>query len=145
LWDEEELESLRRLGLALPRPPLVERLILGDVGRSFDPKSKSLKPLFSIRVAARAVTVTFDLPYVEKKRISLTSTDSSVEVDAKLKAPATVRVGWTVQKRVRFERYKAHVDLPRTVDPEKAKATFRNGLLTVRFPVASSGSKVKIR
>jgi HSP20 family molecular chaperone IbpA len=144
LWDERDPESLRLFG-EFPGGGLGRRgSLFAHDARLFDLKSRSLKPLISLKVTQRAVVLTFDLPQAEKKGINITSTDSVVEVEAKLKKPASVRVGWTVQKYVRIEYYKAMVELPRTVKSDEATATFRNGLLTVKFPLAGSGTKVNI-
>jgi HSP20 family protein len=146
LWDNES-EPLASLGIGGPTAfrTLVEDVLFGDERPLFNLKSKSLKPLYRIQATGEAVTVTFDLPYVAKKDITVTSTESTVDVDAKMKKPVTLRVGGSVQKRVLFERYTAHIRLPMRVEPQKAKATFRNGLLRVRFPIAQRGNKVKIR
>ena len=108
-------------------------------------KSKSLRPLCRIEATEEAVTVTFDLPYVEKKDISLTSTESTLSVEAKMRKAVAVRVGGSVQRHVQFERYTGVVRLPTAVKPEKAKATFKNGLLRVKLPVAKRGNRVRIR
>jgi len=110
----------------------------------FDMTSRSLRPLFKIQTTSEAVTVTFDLPFVEKKDISVTTTENTLSVDAKMRKTVTMRVGGTVQRRVQFERYTRHISLPVRVKPESAKATFRNGLLRVKIPVAKKGTKVKV-
>lgn len=141
MWDEEDLGLLGAFGLS---PRLAASLFASD-SRPFDIKSRSLRPLVSTKVTHKAVVLTFDLPYVERKQISVTATDTTVEVEAGLKRPAAVRVGWTVQGRVRFNRYKALVELPTPVRAQLAKASFKNGLLTVRIPLAGSGTRVKVR
>jgi len=61
-----------------------------------------------------------------------------------MRTPIKLRVGGVIQKHVIFERYTGHFTLPSTVDPERAKATFRNGLLRVKFSTARRGNRVKI-
>lgn len=123
----------------------MERALYGEESLLFDLKTKSLRPLCRVEATEEAVTVTFDLPYVDKKDIALTSTESSLSVEAETKRPVTVRVGGSVQKHVIFEKYTGNVQLPARVNPAMAKATFRNGLLRVKFPVAKKGSRVKVR
>ncbi len=144
--DDDEPESLG--DLALPGPAALQSLFdyfFGEARPLFNLGSKSLRPLYRIDTTGGAVTVTFDLPYVEKKDIALTSTENSVELDAKTRKPVNLMVGGSVQKSVVFERYNVRINLPTIVQPEKAKATFRNGLLRVKFPIAKRGNKVKIR
>lgn len=131
---DEGLEFQRALG-----PPEM------TLASHFDLGSKSLMPLVGIKSTAAHVVLTFDIPYAEKKGIRVTATTATVEIDARLREPTNVRVGWTVQKHIRFHRYKASVKLPRAVKPEAAKATFKNGLLTVTMPLAGPGRRVKVR
>lgn len=148
MWESDDEES-QPAGIAEFRPKairsLIEQALMGEEMLLFDLKSKSLRPLCRVEATAEAVTVTLDLPYVEKKDISLTSTDDTLSVEAKMRKAVTVRVGGSVQKRVQFQRYTRLVSLPRRVDPEKAKATFKNGLLRVKFPLAKRGNRVRIR
>lgn len=148
MWESDDEES-QPTGIAEFRPKairsLIEQALMGEEMLLFDLKSKSLRPLCRVEATAEAVVVTLDLPYVEKKDISLTSTDDTLSVEAKMRKAVTVRVGGSVQKRVQFERYTRLVSLPRRVDPEKAKATFKNGLLRVKFPLAKRGNRVRIR
>lgn len=123
---------------------MLEDFLLGADRPLFDLESRSLRPLCRIEAGQAGVTVTFDLPYVEKKDIALTSTENTVEIEAKMRKPVTIRVGGSVQRRVLFQRYTTRVSLPVSVDPEKARATFRNGLLRVKFPAARRGNKVRV-
>jgi HSP20 family protein len=147
MWDDDEVrESVGRGGV---RGPLtlglrIEESLLGELRPLFDVKSKSLRPLFRIEATDEAVMVTLDLPRVEKKAISLTSTADTLTVEAKMRKPITLRVGGAIQKHVIFERYTGHFTLPSRVDPLGAKATFRNGLLRVRFPTTRRGKRVKV-
>jgi len=111
----------------------------------FDVESKSLKPLIDIKLTNAEVTITFDLPFAAKEKISLTSTEDSVSVEAKMRKPITMQMGGHLQKRVEFEKYTNKIRLPVKVDPRRARAKFRNGHLVVRFPIARRGNIVKVR
>jgi len=139
--DEEKTDSSKIVEIS---NPWGLRSLIDEERLLFDLKSKSLMPLCRIQATEDAVTVTFDLPYVEKDNISLTATDDTLSVEAKTRKAVTLRVGGSVQKRVQFERYTRLVRLPRRVEPERAKATFKNGLLRVKFPIAKRGNRVKI-
>jgi HSP20 family protein len=124
---------------------LLEEAFLDEERLLFDLKSRSLKPLCRVEATEEAVTVTFDLPYVDRKDTTLVSTEDTVGVEAKTRRAVTLRVGGSVQRQAQFERYTLRVRLPRRVVPEKGKATFRNGLLRVKFPIAKRGKRVSIR
>jgi HSP20 family protein len=146
VWGNDDYESgVVGMGRRRALRSSIEDVFFGEEMPSFDLKSKSLRPLCRIEATEEAVTVTFDLPYVEKKDISLTSTESTLNVEAKMRKAVAVRVGGSVQRHIQFERYTGVVRLPTTVKPEKAKATFKNGLLRVKFPVAKRGNRVRIR
>lgn len=144
--NEEETESVENVGMSGPGAlrSLIEDALFGEERLLFDLKSRSLRPLCRVEATEEAVTVTFDLPYVEKNGISLTSTENTLNVEAKMRKVITLRVGGSVQKHVQFERYTRRIRLPTRVEPERAKATFRNGLLRVKFPIAKRGNRVRI-
>lgn len=142
--DDDESGTVGRGGPRALRP-FFEDAFLGEERPLFNLKSKSLRPLCKIEATEEAVTVTFDLPYVEKRDISLTSTENILNIEAKMRKVITLRVGGGVQRHAGFERYKGIIRLPAAVRPEKAKATFRNGLLRVKFPIAKRGNRVRIR
>ena len=146
MWGNDDEES-GVAGIGGPRAlrSFIEDVFFREERPLFDLKSKSLRPLCRTEATEDAVTVTFDLPYVEKKDIHLTSTENTLNVEAKMRKAVAVRVGGSIQKHVQFERYTAVVALPTKVQPEKAKATFRNGLLRVKFPVAKRGNRVRVR
>jgi HSP20 family protein len=124
---------------------LIEGALLDQERLLFDLKSRSLKPLCRVESTEEVVTVTFDLPYVDRKDITLISTGDAVGVEAKTRRAVTLRVGGSVQRQVEFGQYSLRVGLPRKVVPEKGKATFKNGLLRVKFPIAKRGGRVRIR
>jgi HSP20 family molecular chaperone IbpA len=110
----------------------------------FDLVSGSLKPLDRIEITPGEVIVTFDLPYVEKKDISLVATEETLRIDAKMTKPVLLRVGGSMQKRVEFVKYSKKISLPTKVDPRAGKARFRGGILIVNFPVVSKGNTVAV-
>ena len=144
MWDEGELpEGLGLLGNPSLRS-LVEDLLSWERVPLFDLKTKSLRPLWRVEAAHGFVIVTFDLPYVKKKDVHLTATATSLEMEAKMRRPVTIRPGGAIQRAVVFRSYAARIALPASVVPEKAEATFRNGFLKVKIPLAKRGSRLKI-
>jgi len=85
------------------------------------PKGPLLKeerePLVDVIREGTDVVVVTELPGVEKEQISLESTDRSLKI--------------TVNSQKR--RYLKEMDLHQLVDPRTAKATYKNGVLEVRF------------
>jgi len=53
-------------------------------------------------------------------------------------------VGGPFQRHMEFERFSKKIKLPSRVDPHRAKANFRNGVLVIRFPLERRGNDVSI-
>jgi HSP20 family protein len=75
------------------------------------------EPLVDVMEADGEVVVVTELPGVEKEDIKLESTDRSLKINVE------------AAKR----RYFKEMELPHLVDPKTAKATYKNGVLEVRF------------
>lgn len=101
-----------------------------------DPRSSdtgSRKPLTDIMECGDHISVTMELPGVEKKDINLEIIDN--ELDVNVDTP----------KR----RYRNKLPLPSEVDPETIDATFKNGVLEVTVkhikPEKKKGKKINIK
>lgn len=123
---------------------ILRQTMAGMRNSLFDMDSKSLKPLYRIEVTDEQVVVTFDLPYVRKDDISLTSTEETLSIEAKMKKPITMKLGGSIQGHFQFEKYSKKIRLPLRVDPDDARASFRDGLLVVSYGTAHKGNAVKI-
>jgi HSP20 family molecular chaperone IbpA len=120
----------------------IMRSFMGEVDSLFDPNSKCLKPLHRERATDEEVIVTLDLPCVASRDdIKLTSTDETIFVEARMRKPMLLKVGGSFQKRFEFERFSKRIKLSRKVDPNRATAKFRNGILTIRLPVKEDGRR----
>lgn len=123
---------------------ILRQTMAGMHNSLFDMDSKSLKPLYRIEVTDEQVVVTFDLPYVRKEDISLTSTEETLSIEAKMKKPITMKLGGSIQGHFQFEKYSKKIRLPLRVDPDDARASFRDGLLVVSYGTTHKGNAVKI-
>jgi len=76
-----------------------------------------LEPLTDVNEDGQYVYVTVELPGVEKEEISLNATEEelSISVDGERR------------------RYYKEIEMPATVEPESARASYRNGVLEVRL------------
>jgi len=110
----------------------------------FDLESRSLKPLFTIDVNDDMVTATFDLPGVSGDEVTITCTDDTISVDAKMTRPVKMRVSRIRHAQEEFARYSKKILLPVRVDPSKGSARFRNGIMVVKLPRFREGKSVRI-
>jgi HSP20 family molecular chaperone IbpA len=77
---------------------------------------------------------------VEKQNVSVKVDEEMLSIDARMRKPVTVLVGGTLQKELEFERYWKSITLPVKVDPNRARARMRNGVLKIRIPLAQEAS-----
>jgi len=128
-----EMRSQFRLRQQLPSPGAGE--MASSCKSNQDPRgigSDFRKPLTDILECGDHISVTMELPGVEKKDINLEIIDN--ELDVNVETP----------KR----RYSNKLPLPSEVNPETIDATFKNGVLEVTVkpikPEKKKGKKIKI-
>jgi len=91
------------------------------------------RPVSETYVDGDEVVVVIELPAASKESIDLRVREREVEVDASF----SEELKKTAPKYSLFKSrgYRAVVPLPKDVDAERAKATFRDGVLVVKIPV----------
>lgn len=104
------------------------------------------EPYVDVFEADKEVIVTVELPGVRKGDIDLMVREDSVEIKAEIKKEEEKKEEKSYEHRKMFQKYYTVIPLPCTVVPEKAKATYNNGVLEIRIPKAevSKGTKVKV-
>jgi len=110
----------------------------------WDYRTKCLEPLVSVKEGEENITVTVDLPCVEKENIKLYATERTLTIQATLKEEYRSRRMGITREEVSFEHFKKVIELPKNVIPEKAKAKFKNGILEVILPKKISGREIRI-
>ena len=101
------------------------------------------RPVSETYVDGDEVVVVIELPAASKESIDLRVREREVEVDAGF----SEELKETAPKYSLFKSrgYRAVVPLPKDVDAERAKATFRDGVLLVKIPVQKPrGVAVKV-
>ncbi len=102
---------------------------------SWSAADRYLEPLAEVEDREDSVEVWVDLPYVERKEaIQLHATESSLEVNATMKRSVKWERWGLFQRNLEFVCFKKKIRLPDRVQPESAKAQFKNGILKVTFP-----------
>lgn len=93
-----------------------------------------LEPLFEVEDENDAFLVTFDLPRVKKENVEVNTTENTVEVIAKMSDAVCWKRWGVVQKEITFQSFRKQIRLPEPVEPEKAHASFKNGILKITLP-----------
>ena len=86
------------------------------------------KPLIDVLEAEETVHVIAEMPGIEKDNIRLNATDLILDIETVIGNP----------------KYSERVELPVKVDPQSAKATYKNGVLEVTFKRLESSSRTSI-
>lgn len=134
LWDDEESDAIEEVEREINS--ILEEAYSSSISWLFDLERNSLKPLYRIEVGKRQLSILIDLPGVEKQNVSVKVGEDVLSIDARMKRPVTILVGGTLQKELEFERYWKSITLPVKVDPDKARARIRNGVLKISIPLA---------
>ena len=130
--------------VSYPASPLASLLNLSrDFDRLFEApqavaKGAELQPVFAPRAELRegkdAVSVSLELPGIDRKDVSITLHDGVLTVSGERRQEVEVKEGEYLRTERHYGRFERSVELPSPVDAEKVAASFKDGLLTVTLP-----------
>jgi len=91
-------------------------------------------PLSDVYETDKEVLAKIELPGIEKKDVHLNITENMIEVKAEKKHEAEIsKKGYYKQERS-YSGYYRTFPLPAKIDPNKVKASMKDGLLEIRAP-----------
>jgi HSP20 family protein len=91
------------------------------------------------------IIVRAELPGVEKEGVDVTVTDHTLILRAETKHEEKEEEGKYFRQEMSHGEFQRTLQLPDAVDEEKAKATFRNGVLEITLPKLEKTLRTKIR
>lgn len=94
----------------------------------------NLEPLYEVEDKGDEILVTFDLPRVRKENVEINTTEDTVEVIARMSDAVCWERWGGIQKRLTFQAFRKQIRLPEPIEPEKASASFKNGILRINLP-----------
>ncbi len=94
-----------------------------------------IEPLIEVRETEKEIVVRADLPFVkDKDGVKVEVSGDELEISAAM-GRAIKWEKWGVhQRRQSYTQYRTRIRLPTEVDVGSARATFRDGVLTVSLP-----------
>lgn len=105
------------------------------------------EPYTDIVETKDSIIITAELPGVAKDDIKINATEDSIEISAETKEGKKVEEkGYYKKERISGRYYRSYT-LPFKVKPDKAKATYKNGVLEIVLPKAEEerkGRSIKI-
>jgi len=108
-----------------------------------DLNDSQLKPSINAKEDNDQFLVSIDLPGVEKKDLQLSVTDGFMRVIAERKDLSNSKDENHTWKEASVGRYERSFELPISVDADKIKAKFKNGVLNLIIPKENVVSEVK--
>jgi len=143
----DDIKGLRRLQRELNKS--FERMWKNKNNRNFlngqRKNGLSLRsPLTDLEETDKEIIIKFEIPGVDKKDIQLNATEDKVEVKVEKKQENKVEEKGFYRKERRYSGFYRVISLPAYIIPEKAKATYKDGILEFSAPKAEAKKKNKI-
>lgn len=88
----------------------------------------------SMRDSGDQVTITVELPGVEKKNVSVNVNDGHLVITAERKRPELKEQEQWIRNEISYGTFERRIELPYTVDVEKVSAVQENGILSIVLP-----------
>jgi HSP20 family protein len=103
------------------------------------------EPFIDVIETDKEVTATAEMPGLEKQDIKLNLTEDRLEISAETKhEEKKEEKGYVYRERSSGSYYRA-ISLPSPVDPDKAKASYKNGVLEIKMPKTEVKKKTPLR
>ncbi|MGC8817393.1 MAG: Hsp20/alpha crystallin family protein [Candidatus Hadarchaeum sp.] len=106
------------------------------------------EPLIDLWEDEENVTLRAELPGVDKEDIKLNVTEDSLEIKVLRKKESKAETAGVQQMERSYGGFYRYLQLPCRVIPEKATATYNNGILEIKIPKAEKtkrGFEVKVQ
>ena len=143
--DREMRELRRRLRRALEEISRTIESEVGPVGVSVRVGPGELfRPLVDVYETPDEVVVVAELPGVRKEDIEVNVVDDRLEIRAEVKREEEVSEEAYYRRERYYKGFYRRIRLPTAVRPEEAKATYKDGILTIRLPKAVAEKKRRI-
>lgn len=130
-----ELEKTIDELLRRPREILAEAL----------PPEAFREPLVDVYETEDEVVLKAEVPGIKKEDIKIDATEDAVELKAEAAVEEEEKRGSAVIKERVYRRFYRRIPLPSPVDPSKAKASLKDGVLTIRLPKVAPAKRVSIK
>lgn len=103
------------------------------------------EPYIDLVETDKEIIATAEMPGLEKQDIKINLTEDRLEVSAETKhEEKKEEMGYVYRERRAAGYYRA-ISLPSAVDPDKTKATYKNGVLEIRMPKTEIKEKKSLK
>ena len=115
-----------------------------ELERLFETAPQAWAPALDVQEDKDQYTLNLDLPGFKREDINVHLEDGTLVISGERKAE-TVAEGTEVHRRERFYgKFSRALTLPTAVSPDKVKASYKDGILTVTLPKAEEAKPKQI-
>ncbi|MEO0087486.1 MAG: Hsp20/alpha crystallin family protein [candidate division WOR-3 bacterium] len=100
-------------------------------------------PLVDMYEKGNDIIVEAEIPGMEKENLSVTVSENAVTIKGEIKKEKEVKEKDYYLCERSYGSFSRTIDLPTEVDAEKAKATYKNGILTITLPKKQPEKKLE--
>jgi HSP20 family protein len=90
------------------------------------------------------LTIRADVPGLEANGLDLTVLDNVLTIKGERKEEKEVKKEEYIRREISYGAFERRLTLPEGTDPEKIKATFKNGVIEVTMPIGKEVTAKKI-
>jgi HSP20 family protein len=102
------------------------------------------RPAVDVYEHEDGLVVVAELPGVVESDLQVTAHHGRLRLSGIRRLPRVEDYKQPLQLEIEHGPFDRHVALPADVDPERIKATFKNGMLTVQLPITRPARPVKV-
>ncbi|MCK4937489.1 MAG: Hsp20/alpha crystallin family protein [Methanosarcinales archaeon] len=110
------------------------RLLLPSGERESLLPAQAKQPFIDIIEGDKEIIATAEMAGLEKEDISINLTSDRLEISAETKKEEKKEEDGYIYRERHSGRYYRAVSLPSTIDPDNAKASYKNGVLEIKMP-----------
>ncbi len=103
------------------------------------------EPFIDVIETDKEVIATAEMPGLEKQDIKINVTEDRLEISAETKHEEKKEEKGYVYRERRSGAYYRAISLPSPVDPDKSKASYKNGVLEIKMPKTEVKKKTPLR
>ncbi|MFZ3058366.1 MAG: Hsp20/alpha crystallin family protein [Candidatus Methanoperedens sp.] len=103
------------------------------------------EPFIDVIETDKEVIATAEMPGLEKQDIKINVTEDRLEISAETKHEEKKEEKGYVYRERRSGSYYRAISLPSPVDPDKSKASYKNGVLEIKMPKTEVKKKTPLK
>lgn len=137
-WEPmSELDTMRRQ---------MDRMINQVFGRSpmgmlRGESMQAMMPTVEVYMTEHDVIVNAELPGIDPKEVNVEISEDSIILTGEMKQEKEIQEDAYYSSERSFGQFRRIIPLPAPIKDQEAKASFKNGLLTLRMPLAEAPKK----